>query len=92
MVEKWSATPPPGTWGRVTSGSEADVYTAGTKMGNNGWMRMDSVPFSASLSTEERKEFSLNEGWAAVRAHLGFPRPRGLSAGPNLNLETVCLI
>lgn len=86
MAGKWSATPQHGTWGRVTSGSEADVYTADTKMGDNGGMRMNLDSFSASLSTEEMNEFFLNEGWEPMRAHLGFPRKRGLSAGPNLNL------
>lgn len=49
-------------------------------------MRMNSDSFCASLSTEEMNEFSLNEGWESMRAHLGFPRKRGLSAGSNLNL------
>lgn len=49
-------------------------------------MRMNSDSFCASLSTEEMNEFSLNEAWESMRAHLGFPRKRGLSAGSNLNL------
>lgn len=53
-------------------------------------MNLDS--FSASLSTEEMTEFSLNKSRESMRAHLRFPRKRGLPAGPNLNFDTICLI
>lgn len=72
MAGRWSATPQRGTWGRVTSGSETDVHTASTQTGDNGGMRMNLDSLSASLSTEERSEFSLNRGWESMRPHLGF--------------------
>lgn len=47
----------------MTSGSEGDPYTADAQLGDNGGKdEMDLDFFSASLTTEEMCELSLNEG------------------------------
>lgn len=56
MAGKWSATPQPGTWGKVTSGNKADTVTADTKMGNKGGKDEDEFGFLLCFSEHKREE------------------------------------
>lgn len=56
MAGKLSATPQPGTWGRVTSGSEADTHMAGTKVGDNGGRDEDEFGLLLCFSEHRRVE------------------------------------